>query len=240
MLDRIIELFAAKKKNKSKLSLSPKVEPIEIRPNLQDLSIKIEVHDRRRFEKLNKEVFRKLYMKSQNGHFGTLLINNNVKFEIILNLSSKLHKLASKIPVTDSDIKRMKVLFKTKRYINISDHNGNTPLHIAVLKENLPIIELLISYDAGLFLKNNDGETPYQLSFESFLVKNLFHSDSNINEKVRVQKFNYNICKLSEVQEIESQIGPVATYATLPNIDGPVSTLKEMCIDSILHSVIKR
>ncbi|WP_339046270.1 hypothetical protein [Candidatus Mesenet endosymbiont of Agriotes lineatus] len=124
--------------------------------------------------------------------------------------------------------------------LSIRDCDCNTPLHVAILMEDLPVIKLLMICGASLFIKNNDGETPYQLAFERVLVKNLFHNDSNINEKVRIQKFNYNICKLSEVQEIESQIGPVATYTTLPNIDGPVSTLKEMCIEKILHSVIKR
>jgi len=43
--------------------------------------------------------------------------------------------------------------------INIGDSNGNTVLHYALLKEDIPTIKLLIEQGAEITLKNKDGES---------------------------------------------------------------------------------
>ncbi len=53
--------------------------------------------------------------------------------------------------------------------LNAADHNGNTPLHLAIrgFGEQIPVIQTLIQRGANLNLKNEDGFTPAMLAKES-------------------------------------------------------------------------
>ncbi|MDX5526504.1 MAG: ankyrin repeat domain-containing protein [Wolbachia endosymbiont of Andrena nigroaenea] len=86
--------------------------------------------------------------------------------------SNELHELAKSTEV--SDLNKMEKILKLKKEIFIKKANaftnvlmmdapdriGNTPLHIAVLNQNLSVIKLLLAYGAGLFFENEDGYTP--------------------------------------------------------------------------------
>lgn len=48
--------------------------------------------------------------------------------------------------------------------INFGDHNGNTPLHIAVATNNLEVAKLLLEKGANLEIKNKNNLTPLSLA----------------------------------------------------------------------------
>lgn len=47
--------------------------------------------------------------------------------------------------------------------VNVVDNNGNTPLHIAVEKKLIPIVQCLIVFGADINKPNKDGKTPRHL-----------------------------------------------------------------------------
>ena len=62
-------------------------------------------------------------------------------------------------------------LMHDKSLINSQDINGCTPLHLAVLTDNLTIVEILIRLGADVNIINNENETP---------IFNAVKNDSNI------------------------------------------------------------
>ena len=62
-------------------------------------------------------------------------------------------------------------LMHNKSLINSQDINGCTPLHLAVLTDNLTIVEILIRLGADVNIINNENETP---------IFNAVKNDSNI------------------------------------------------------------
>jgi len=48
--------------------------------------------------------------------------------------------------------------------VNARNHAGNTPLHIAVIKQDKKMIDLLIANGADLKTTNGDGNTPVRFS----------------------------------------------------------------------------
>lgn len=55
--------------------------------------------------------------------------------------------------------------------VNECSSNGNTPLHKAIMLENIPIVRLLLTNCAKLFIKNKKGETAYDLSKDKASVQ---------------------------------------------------------------------
>ncbi|MCP4176419.1 MAG: hypothetical protein GY756_01525 [bacterium] len=61
----------------------------------------------------------------------------------------------------------------------IEDNEGNSLLHIAVLKQNRKAVELLIEHDCNLFKKNNSGKTALNLADkleDKIIIKALRHA----------------------------------------------------------------
>jgi len=52
------------------------------------------------------------------------------------------------------------LLQKEPSLVNVSDNYGNTPLHTAVEKGNIRIVEFLIQNGADVNAKDNEGRTP--------------------------------------------------------------------------------
>ncbi len=48
--------------------------------------------------------------------------------------------------------------------INQADYQENTFLHLAVMKENIPLVKLLLKNQADSSLKNEDGDTPLDIA----------------------------------------------------------------------------
>ncbi|XP_018571754.1 ankyrin repeat and SOCS box protein 14-like [Anoplophora glabripennis] len=63
--------------------------------------------------------------------------------------------------VVEENLEKVKQLIESGKSVNINDNNGNTPLHIAVIKNNLEILEYLLSRDDLVVnVRNFKGETP--------------------------------------------------------------------------------
>ncbi|WP_333023894.1 ankyrin repeat domain-containing protein, partial [Wolbachia endosymbiont of Pentidionis agamae] len=58
----------------------------------------------------------------------------------------------------------MKQLIEKGVYVNVRDHIGNTPLHIAAMNENKDIVGLLIKAGADCKIQNSAQKTPSDLT----------------------------------------------------------------------------
>jgi len=79
--------------------------------------------------------------------------------------------------VYTEDIERVKYLLSIGAFPNISNYFGETPLHIAVMKNNKMIVNELLQYGAEINIENIYGETP---RFYAYRNKN---SDEIIKKK---------------------------------------------------------
>lgn len=61
--------------------------------------------------------------------------------------------------INDDDIEAIKILLRGNNF-DISDENGNTPLHWAVMNERKEIVALLMKHNVNTTAENNDGKTP--------------------------------------------------------------------------------
>ena len=68
----------------------------------------------------------------------------------------------------NGNIKIVKKIFKQYKYtdVNIMDEQGNTPLHIATISNNIIIVKYLISKGACIDIKNKNGKTPLYNAIE--------------------------------------------------------------------------
>ncbi|KAJ8951197.1 hypothetical protein NQ314_007698 [Rhamnusium bicolor] len=63
--------------------------------------------------------------------------------------------------VVEEDLQKVKFMVDSGKSVNINDNNGNTPLHVAVIKNNLEIIDFLLAQDDIVVnIRNFRGETP--------------------------------------------------------------------------------
>ncbi|XP_023019095.2 uncharacterized protein isoform X1 [Leptinotarsa decemlineata] len=69
--------------------------------------------------------------------------------------------------VVMEDLDKIKDLLAFGHSVNINDNHGNTPLHIAVMKKNLSIINFLLAEeDIVINIRNFHGETPLFIAVE--------------------------------------------------------------------------
>lgn len=57
-----------------------------------------------------------------------------------------------------------------KQYINIQDASGNSPLHLAIVKKKLSLINLFKMFPYDWNLRNTNSETPQEL-YNLFILK---------------------------------------------------------------------
>ena len=81
----------------------------------------------------------------------------------------------------DRYMKIVKLLLKMGANVNIKDHNGETPLHIAARHEMEYIVKLLLHYNADIHVKNNRDETALNVT-----KNNLYPHVRNL---IRVNEF---------------------------------------------------
>jgi len=81
--------------------------------------------------------------------------------------------------VYTEDIERVKYLLSIGAFPNISNYFGETPLHIAVMKNNKIIVNELLQYGAEINIENIYGETP---RFYAYRNKNSDEIIKNIGE----------------------------------------------------------
>ncbi len=53
-----------------------------------------------------------------------------------------------------------------KHVINAHNQNGNTPLHLAAIKDNAEMVTLLLNHNADIDNQNNDGNTPLHVAIQ--------------------------------------------------------------------------
>lgn len=64
---------------------------------------------------------------------------------------------------------------------NSFDEDHNTTMHLAVMKNNIQIVELLLGYNASLLIRNEDEKTPLDLATDNSELLNLLRDQTNEN-----------------------------------------------------------
>jgi ankyrin repeat protein len=95
--------------------------------------------------------------------------------------------------VSSKDLDKIKSLVENGTDLDECSSNGNTPLHKAIMLENIPVVRLLLTNCAKLFIKNKKGKTAYDLAQNKPLVQDLFASDKEIEQQVGVQKLTNKV-----------------------------------------------
>ena len=97
--------------------------------------------------------------------------DTDIKQYIKENWSNTIH-LASYLNYIDG----MKTILQNGIDINKQDKDGNTSLHIAVSKDNIEMIELLLGYSIDVCIGNNNNDLPLYLTIK--------HKNTNIISKL--------------------------------------------------------
>ncbi|MBA8758065.1 ankyrin repeat domain-containing protein, partial [Wolbachia pipientis] len=95
--------------------------------------------------------------------------------------------------VSNCDMDKVKSLIENGIDLNERSSNGNTPLHKAIMLENIPVVRLLLINRAKLFIKNKKGETAYDLSKDKASVQRLFASEREVGVQVVTQGLKHDI-----------------------------------------------
>ncbi len=95
--------------------------------------------------------------------------------------------------VSNCDVDKVKSLIENGIDLNERSSNGNTPLHKAIMLENIPIVKLLLINRAKLFIKNKKGETAYDLSKDKASVQRLFASEREVGVQVVTQGLKHDM-----------------------------------------------
>lgn len=95
--------------------------------------------------------------------------------------------------VSNCDVDKVKSLIENGIDLNERSSNGNTSLHKAIMLENIPIVRLLLTNCAKLFIKNKKGKTAYDLSQDKTSLQELFTSEREIEVQVAVQKLRHDM-----------------------------------------------
>ncbi|UPA54908.1 ankyrin repeat domain-containing protein [Wolbachia pipientis] len=93
----------------------------------------------------------------------------------------------------DCDLEKIKSLVESGVDLNECSSNGNTPLHKAIMLENIPVVRLLLTNCAKLFIKNKKGETAYDLSKDKASVQRLFANEREVGVQVVTQGLKHDM-----------------------------------------------
>ncbi len=142
--------------------------------------------------KITPEIKRKCFLNYSGGPIKNNLYNINVnnkefdnkKYLITLNkLIDENGNNNLQIAVKRHLIEFVQYFIDKKLDINYQNNFGDTALHIAMVEENLGIIQLLLNNNADLLIKNNERKTPFDLA--SGEIRKVFNLESLILEKKR-------------------------------------------------------
>lgn len=64
----------------------------------------------------------------------------------------------------------MQALLEHHADVNAQDEHGNTALHLASMRNDLPMVQLLIEYGANGAISNHQGKRPAQLSTSEDII----------------------------------------------------------------------
>lgn len=107
-----------------------------------------------------------------------------------------------KIPTGNFDRKNvMEFLLDNGMSINLTDDNDWTHLHWAAWMGDLNIVNYLISNNAYINIKNNEGKTPFDLAFDKqyYGIKNVLkQAQLNLNNELLIAVEKSNLNKLKE------------------------------------------
>lgn len=109
-----------------------------------------------------------LHYACSKNHVETarLLLQHKADTSICDNYGqSPLHRAASKGNSKIVDL----LLSEYKAAPNLTDVCGNSPLHMACEEERIDTCKLLLKYKADPYLKNKEGKTPVDFSFDGLL-----------------------------------------------------------------------
>lgn len=91
--------------------------------------------------------------------------------------------------IKSKNIELAKQLILTKGNVNITDSNGNTPLHLSMYQNNTELANLLINYGANLTLPNRYGSLPVDMKLQQDIEKKLNQIASEIEQKRSKRKY---------------------------------------------------
>uniref|UniRef100_UPI0020799703 ankyrin repeat domain-containing protein n=1 Tax=Spiroplasma endosymbiont of Lariophagus distinguendus TaxID=2935082 RepID=UPI0020799703 len=131
--------------------------------------------------------------------------------------------------ISDNNLEIVKILANS---VNLNQLIENeTPLHLAIEKENLEIVKTLLDNDADVNMQNKDSKTPLHLAIEKEnleIVKELL----NIKE-INIENIETNEIKNQEIKEIIISTNRLRGGADEMNLDQLHSKYKKDLIDSI-------
>lgn len=101
--------------------------------------------------------------------------------------------------------------------LNECTDSGETVLHHAVLNNNLPIIQILLKYEANINAKNRDGKTPLYFAIECNNIKIsqfLLENEARVNDKM-----NHGLTALHSaiIQRAEDSVELLLNYGAEVN-----------------------
>jgi ankyrin repeat protein len=94
---------------------------------------------------------------------------------------SPLHTLA-RLPYSSSCVEAARTLLQEGADPNVVDSFGDTPVLIAVLSRNLPMVELLLQFEADVDIPNKRGITPLHYAFRTTDLRNMIFKASARSE----------------------------------------------------------
>jgi ankyrin repeat protein len=80
--------------------------------------------------------------------------------------------------------------------MNIKDNDGNTPLHLAIIKDAIKILRLLLQKGAKTEIRNNKEETPMQLARNRKRIE-IYEMLKN-NNKCEISNFKAPVKKIDK------------------------------------------
>ncbi|KAG5896623.1 hypothetical protein JTB14_009531 [Gonioctena quinquepunctata] len=113
------------------------------------------------------------------------IVNDSYRYVKVFQYNDPLLVSGVLRAVVTEDLDEIRHLIKSGQSVNINDNNGNTPLHVAVIKKNFHIVEFLIAQeDIVINARNSIGQTPLFLAVRDGayeLVKFLVDNGANVN-----------------------------------------------------------
>lgn len=137
-----------------------------------------------------KEIYHKdstsIYAKNENGHAPLTLACYNGNYDVVVFLVNKLDSIDFKsdygsplmAAVVKGETKIVSLLVESDADVNMTDKNGTTALHYAVMFRNYDIIKLLLDVNADFNLKDNRNQSAldYALIFNDQTIINLLNN----------------------------------------------------------------